>query len=851
LNGVAGSGKSHGQQYGKNFGVGASGAMAGAGGAAATRFASSFQSNSRAERLGSAVGKTIGLAVVGAAGAATAGLGAILFKGLDRYKSLDATAKRLGAMGKTTEQIKTAMDGVTESIKGTPIALDEAANAATKFLSGNVKEGKQLNDIMTAIADASGASGQSFGDLATIFGQVMNKGKLQAEEMNQLNERGINIQSALRKQFGWTGDELTEMAGEGKITFDQLLLAVEGSFGGMAKAAGNSIDGAIGNVKTSVARLGANFLSAIFGDPLSTTEGPGAMAEAINNIGVKIDGLNTWVTAHQGEIKQFFTDAANIVGDVAGAVGDVVGFLKEYPELIAIAGGAFATYFVASKVAGLVGALGGISRDLDLLPGKADKAARGINFAFAAIVIPELGKMLNDQIQQFLADNAPGLSDANNSNTPDQLGKQFRDFLDNKFTQQDMNNAPTKSGTDALSADSFLGNTPLGNTNPTNANTGGALQPATKSVQDYIKNDLGFTGTIGGWRPPDGYNEHSSGKASDVMIRSSAEGYALLPNVLKRPGVEYIIWDQKTWFPNGASKPYTGPNPHTDHLHVKTFNTGGPVSGKPGNDQILAWLTDKEHVWTADEVAAVGGQDKMMQLRAMAQSGQLTPDAVSGMIAGPQGVDATGRTEGYIPAGAGFSGKTGGGVAGSLLAMGGEAIKGAIQTAADAGKMAAAVGSFGASAAGGPAAGMGIQMGADIAKRGVDYGVEMAGIGIGAASEILLPFGAPRWLNDVDPTSFIPKSGVTGAATTTAEQAVLDQQAQTGVDPNTAQHGTGLGAPPGPLDALGNVPTPPTEPAAEIRGGDTINLYPKDVDESFRLLEQRQKLQSMQYAGRP
>lgn len=180
----------------------------------------------------------------------------------------------------------------------------------------------------------------------------------------------------------------------------------------------------------------------------------------------------------------------------------------------------------------------------------------------------------------------------------------------------------------------------------------------------------------------------------------------------------------------------------------------------------------------------------------------------------PGDMEGMNRTQGYIPAGAGFSGKTGGGVAGSFINMGGEAIKGVIQMAADVGKMAASAAAVaGGAPGGGQAAGMGIQVGADIAKRGVDYGTEMAGIGVGALTEILSPFGAPRWLTDVDATSFMPQTGITAAALTSAEQ--NGQGFSAAVDPATTQHGQAAGAPPGP-PAPGQAvpPGPPADPMA-------------------------------------
>ena len=41
----------------------------------------------------------------------------------------------------------------------------------------------------------------------------------------------------------------------------------------------------------------------------------------------------------------------------------------------------------------------------------------------------------------------------------------------------------------------------------------------------------------------------------------------------QRIGVQLIIWNRMVWRSNGSNTgPYTGPNPHTDHIHVEITN---------------------------------------------------------------------------------------------------------------------------------------------------------------------------------------------------------------------------------------------------------------------------------------
>ncbi|PKQ59720.1 hypothetical protein B5566_02435 [Mycobacterium sp. MHSD3] len=195
----------------------------------------------------------------------------------------------------------------------------------------------------------------------------------------------------------------------------------------------------------------------------------------------------------------------------------------------------------------------------------------------------------------------------------------------------------------------------------------------------------------------------------------------------------------------------------------------------------------------------------------------ITPGAADAAAAGGLGGDGSGRTEGYIPAGAGNTGVPGTSFASGLLNMGAEAVNGIIDQAASAAATAASaaatMGSFGAGGqAGGAAASFAIGLGANAAKRGVSYGFQMAGIGVDSLIEQLTPFGAPRWLG-YDYTGFAPQMSNLPAAVTSAEQA-----AQGASQPQTPAQGV---MPAGVAEAPGlePLPTPGSDPFGTNGGG--------------------------------
>ncbi|AKY02825.1 tail length tape measure protein [Mycobacterium phage Phatniss] len=377
VDGFSSHGVSAGRGFGSSFGSSLASSLPVAG-----RFSAALSGyEGAASKAGALAGRALGTAFTAAATGIIGAAGVALFKGFDRYKSLDATSHRLAAMGNSAEQVKTIMSDINEVVVGTPIALDEAAKAATQFLAGGVKQGRPLQAALTAIADAAGASGQKFGDLAVIFNQVFNKGKLQAEEMLQLNERGINVQAALQKEFGLTSAEIQKMSKDGTISFGMLVQAIEGQFGGMSKKLADTVDGALSNMNAAVGRVGANFISALFGDPLDTTEGPGALAKSINNVTDKLNDLNAWIVAHKDDIKRVFEDAVDTAQDLWNTIRKVVDVLSDMGigvETVAAAFIAWKSVGVLSTVGNLVTSLAGANNHLKRMPGLAAGAAGAI-----------------------------------------------------------------------------------------------------------------------------------------------------------------------------------------------------------------------------------------------------------------------------------------------------------------------------------------------------------------------------------------------------------------------------------------------------------------------------------------
>lgn len=413
-------------------------------------------------------------------------------------------------------------------------------------------------------------------------------------------------------------------------------------------------------------------------------------------------------------------------------------------------------------------------------------------------------------------------------------------------------------------------------TNPLDVMTGqpqgaNGLQPAANALKErYSQWGLG---EIGGYNAnvDQPWDEHQTGTAIDVPIPGGdgGAGISVVQDALRQPGTQYAIWQKKMWYPDGRVEDMedrgSPTENHMDHVHVRAYDQGGFwPSGTLG----INTTGKDEYVLTPEEIEELKKQgvdpasvqhgmgqgappgpspEKLAQLTGMPGP---TPEQLNGQPQGGDGAELMGgsRTEGYIPAGAGSTAVAGESFLSGIYSMGAEVINGIIDQAASAASSAAGMaltaGTFGAGAAGAPAASAAtaaaIGMGTQAAKRGVEYGAQMLGIGTDALIEQLTPFGAPRILS-TDPTAFMPQQALMEAATTSLEKAFQPQQPQGPEQPEQVP--------------AGGVTSQTAEMDPAAAGGPqfntTVNATVKDVNELNRTLNDQQRLNIMQYSGRP
>lgn len=237
-----------------------------------------------------------------AAGAALGGL--TLAKGWSRMVEIDNARAKLTALGQDADAVK---ESARIAVDQTAYSLNTAMTTAASAVAAGVKPGEQLTKYLKDIADASAIAGVDMDEMGSIFNKVATNGKMSAEEMNQLSDRGIPVMTLLAKTTGKSMDEVRDAVSKGEIGIEELQAAIEEGMEGAAQSIGSStISGAISNVNAALGRIGAN----IFG----SSDDPASIAGKILPL------LNAIMAA----LKPVEEKAASLGKTIAGAIGPAI-----------------------------------------------------------------------------------------------------------------------------------------------------------------------------------------------------------------------------------------------------------------------------------------------------------------------------------------------------------------------------------------------------------------------------------------------------------------------------------------------------------------------------------------------
>jgi len=212
------------------------------------RFESTLVSvSAKIAKLGAALSATLG--------AATSTLGYAMVRTNAQFEKFQITLTTLYKDGNKAKQV---LDSIMDFAAKTPFQIDQLTRAWVQMKAMGLEPNLQmLKDIGDAVA-ALGGTQEVFEGIVRALGQIQAKGKVSAEELMQLAERGVPVFEILQEKLGLTKEQLQNIGAEGIEASKAIQALLEGMrerFGGNMERMSRSWEGMISNLKDQWTRF--------------------------------------------------------------------------------------------------------------------------------------------------------------------------------------------------------------------------------------------------------------------------------------------------------------------------------------------------------------------------------------------------------------------------------------------------------------------------------------------------------------------------------------------------------------------------------------------------------------------
>lgn len=291
--------------------------------------------------------------------------------GINYNKMLEAQSIAFQTLGQSAEQTQKHLADLQALGLKTPFDYQDLVKAsltmnAFGFSTQNrIEDLRKLSDAAAIAAAGTGNFTEALQGIIFALGQMRAKGKVSAEEMNQLAERGIPAWDILARKVGRTKEELQKLAETGKLRGDVAASLLTEGLGQFAAGAGdrlsetilgkesnvrdafqkraaqdskslteayrNSLDSALKELESGTGQ-GA---TAAIGDTLAknlefiTDAITGKISSAEFLGALKLTGAQMWESIQQGFIGAISSGSAAAVDAVRGWAGGVIDSAKK------------------------------------------------------------------------------------------------------------------------------------------------------------------------------------------------------------------------------------------------------------------------------------------------------------------------------------------------------------------------------------------------------------------------------------------------------------------------------------------------------------------------------------------
>lgn len=179
----------------------------------------------------------------------------------------------LGSASKASAMIEKMRDFAAK----TPLTLDNVISGGSLLMSYGVDE-SNLIDTMTKLGDLASGNAEKMDRITLAYGQMLAKGKVTGEELRQMTEAGVPLQTALAESIGVTGEEFSKMVSAGKVGIDDLNKAItglttgDGKFAGMMEKQSQTMQGMLSTLQDNLSEFMRKMGEGAFGEVKSALQ---------------------------------------------------------------------------------------------------------------------------------------------------------------------------------------------------------------------------------------------------------------------------------------------------------------------------------------------------------------------------------------------------------------------------------------------------------------------------------------------------------------------------------------------------------------------------------------------------
>jgi tape measure domain-containing protein len=250
--------------------------------------------------------------IMGAMAIGAGAIGALAIAGAKQNAMLETSESRWTTLLKSHDKAIEQMKWLQDFAKSSPFDYQGLDEASTSMMGMGIALGdvRKWLPVLGDVAGVLGGGTETVKGISIALGQMNAKGKVSAEEMMQLAERGVNAWGFLAEGMGMSVAEVQKLSSEGKILAEDalphIIKGMQGAFGGGMQTYMKSTVGQAEQAQEAFQQLSGQLTKGVynwFGANVLPLINDGLQALSNTFSGGLIDGFqNLWSNSTQAKI---------------------------------------------------------------------------------------------------------------------------------------------------------------------------------------------------------------------------------------------------------------------------------------------------------------------------------------------------------------------------------------------------------------------------------------------------------------------------------------------------------------------------------------------------------------------